>query len=56
MKHSVEAYLKRLPKNKVEQLWKVWVLDKDVPPYISSEWVELLKQRMKEIIEQENTP
>ena len=56
MKQSVEAYLKRLPQEKVQELWEEWVLNSNVPPHISSELVEILKQRMEEYTENKTIP
>jgi hypothetical protein len=56
MDHSVAAYLARLPKEKVEQLWQRWIILEDIPPNISPELIEILKMRYIEIKEQEKTP
>ena len=56
MEHSVAAYLSRLPKKKVEQLWSEWVINKEIPENITSELVEILKSRMAECNELEEPP
>ena len=56
MEHSVSAYLARLPKAKVEQLWKEWTSSEELAPDIDSAWVEILKLRLTELDQQQKSP
>lgn len=56
MEHSVSAYLARLPKAKVEQLWKEWTSSEELAPDIDPAWVEILKLRLTDLISYKNPP
>ena len=56
MEHSVAAYLARLPKHKAERLWQEWRGQKELPPYISEEFVEILRKRLEKLSDQQSSP
>lgn len=56
MEHSVAAYLARLPRHKAVQLWKEWMIQKELPPYISEELVDVLRMRIEEFSEKQISP
>lgn len=56
MEHSVAAYLARLPKAKAAQLWKGWMAGNEIPPQIDPEWIEMLKLRLIELNQEQQSP
>ena len=56
MEHSVAAYLARLPKNKAEQLWQEREVSNEITPHIDPEWIEILRLRLIELNQEQQSP